>query len=155
MTLLHLHLITNHLPVLGPAFALGLLGFGLWRKSTEVTKAALGALVICSLLALPAYFTGEPAEDAMKRMSGISKSAIEEHQEAATAALIGIAVTGVVSLAGLLAFRHGKPVPAWLGSIILVAVLAVCGLMGWTAMLGGQIRHTEIRTGNWSIFREQ
>ncbi len=155
MTLLHLHLITNHLPVIGTAFALGLLGFGLWRKSADVTKAALGAFVICSLLALPAYFTGEPAEHAVKRMSGVSQSTIEEHQEAATVALIGIAVLGVMSLTGLIFFRHGKPVPAWPGSIILIAALAVCGLMGWTAMLGGQIRHTEIRSGGWSIFRER
>jgi len=155
MTLLHLHLLTNHLPVLGAAFALGLLVFGQWRKSAELTKAALGAFVIFAVLALPAYFTGEPAEKGLKGTLGVSKPSIEEHEEAATAALIGSAVLGVASLAGLLFFGRGKAVPHWFASLIIAAALVVCALMAWTANLGGQIRHSEIRSSGRSIFRER
>ena len=35
-----------------------------------------------------------------------------------------------------------------LGVFVLVASLIVSGLMAWTANLGGQIRHTEIRADN-------
>jgi hypothetical protein len=144
----HWHLILNHIPVLGTAFGLGLLLFARWRKSDELTKAALGALVIIALLAVPAYLTGEPAEGGVKGLPGVLKSDIEHHEDAATIAFIGVLVVGVGALAGLIVFRKGKPVPFWFSSLIVAAALIVSGLMAWTANLGGQVRHTEIRGGS-------
>ena len=67
----HLHLLLNHVPVLGTAFGLGLLVFGMGRKSQELKKTALGVFVIVALLAVPAYLTGEPAEDGVQGLPGI------------------------------------------------------------------------------------
>jgi hypothetical protein len=39
MSATHFHLILNHIPVLGTAFGLGLLIFGLLRTSDEIKKA--------------------------------------------------------------------------------------------------------------------
>ena len=36
MNLTHLHLALNHIPVLGTAFGLALLIFGIWQKSNEL-----------------------------------------------------------------------------------------------------------------------
>jgi hypothetical protein len=141
----HWHLLLNHIPVLGTAFSLGLLAFAIWRKSDEVKKAAFGALVIVALLTVPAYLTGEPAEGMVTGLPGVSKTFIEHHEDAATTAFVGVLVVGVGALAGLILFRRGKTVPGWFGSLILVALLIVSGLMAWTANLGGQVRHTEIR----------
>lgn len=141
----HLHLMLNHIPVLGTAFGLGLLAFGLWRRSDELKKASLGVLVIIALLAVPAYLTGEPAEDLVKPLPGVSRMIMGHHEEAAEIAFTGLVVLGVASLAGLILFRRGKSLPAWLSGIILAGSLVVVGLMSWTANLGGQIRHTEIR----------
>jgi hypothetical protein len=52
MTLTHLHLVLNHVPVLGTAFGLALLAFGIWRRSTELKKTALGVFVLTALMAL-------------------------------------------------------------------------------------------------------
>jgi len=52
---------------------------------------------------------------------------------------------GVVSLAGLLFFRRSRTIPLWFSGFALVLSLAATGAMGWTANLGGQIRHSEIR----------
>jgi hypothetical protein len=54
---------------------------------------------------------------------------------------------GVVALAGLILFRRAERLPGWIVAATLVLFLATSGLMGWTANLGGQIRHTEIRAG--------
>jgi uncharacterized membrane protein len=54
---------------------------------------------------------------------------------------------GVVALAGLILFRHAEKLPGWIVAATLVLSIATSGLMGWTANLGGQIRHTEIRAG--------
>ena len=46
----HLHLMLNHIPVLGTAFGLGLLAFALWRRSDELKKTALGVFVLVALM---------------------------------------------------------------------------------------------------------
>jgi hypothetical protein len=143
----HVHLMLNHIPVLGTAIGLGLLLFAFWRKSDELKKTTLGFLVLVALLAVPVYLTGEPAEDAVKKLPGVSKAIMEQHEEAAAVAFTGVVVLGVASLAGLLLFRRGKPVPAWFGSLMIASSLIVGGLMAYTANIGGQVRHTEIRSG--------
>ena len=145
MNATHLHLILNHLPVLGTAFGLGLLLFGLWRKSSELKKTALGVFVLVALAAVPVYLTGEPAEDGVESLPGVSKPFIERHESAAGAALTGAVVLGVASLGGLICFRRGRLLPAWFSISLLVPAVIVSGLMVWTASLGGQVRHTEIR----------
>lgn len=137
----------NHVPVLGAAFGLGLLAFGIWRQSNELKKVALGFFVIAALIAIPAYFTGEPAEEVVESLPGVSETIIEQHEQAAVIAFSGIVALGVVALAGLFFLRRGKLVPAWFGSMMLVSSLLVSALMAWTANVGGQIRHTEIRSG--------
>ncbi len=148
MNATHLHLLLNHAPVLGTVFGLALLAFALWRKSEELKKTALGVFVIFALLAVPVYLTGEPAEHVAKQLPGASKPAIEQHEDAAGVAFTGVVVVGGAALTGLLLFRRGKIVPAWFCSGMLAASLIVSGLMAWTANLGGQIRHPEIRSNN-------
>jgi len=148
MNATHLHLILNHIPVLGTAFGLGLLLFGLWRSSDELKKTALGIFVIVALAAVPVYLTGEPAEDGVESLPGVSKPIIEQHEEAAAVSFTGVVVLGVAALTGLICFRRGRLLPAWSSVSLLVASLIVSGLMAWTANLGGQIRHSEIRAGN-------
>jgi uncharacterized membrane protein len=146
MNLAHLHLILNHAPVLGTAFGLGLLLYGLWRRSDELKKAALGVLVIVSLLAIPAYLTGEPAEEVVESLPGDAKAIIERHEDAAVYAFSGILVLGAAALTGLIVFRRGREIPAPFSWGLLGASVIVGGLMAWTANLGGEIRHSEIRS---------
>jgi hypothetical protein len=145
MNLAHLHLIMNHAPVLGAVFALGLFIFAQWVRSEDFKRAALGVLVINALLALPAYFTGEPAEGMIKSVPGVMESLIEPHEDAAGVALTGVLLLGAGALAGLIFFRKGKIMPAWFSAVILAAALIVSALMAWTANLGGKIHHPEIR----------
>lgn len=146
MTLVHLHLILNHVPVLGVAFGFALLVWALVRKNRELFRVVCGAYAILALLTVPAYFTGEPAEQAVANLPGVTTNVIERHEGAAATAFAGIAVLGVASLLGLLLSRRGREIPAWMRPALLILAIGVCGLMFWTATLGGQIRHTEIRS---------
>jgi uncharacterized membrane protein len=143
----HIHLLLNHIPVLGTVFGLALLGYALARRNDALKKAALDAFVAVALLALPAYFTGEPAEEVVESAAGISKGAIDAHEDAALISLIGVEVLGVVALIGLVVASRGRPVAAKTTGAVLVVSLAAAGLMAWTANLGGQIHHEEIRAG--------
>lgn len=148
MNLAHLHLVLNHLPVLGTGFGLALLIFGLWRRSDELKKTALGVLALVALAAVPVYLTGEPAEELVETVPGVSKPAMERHERAASVSFTGVLVIGVAATAGLVFFRRGKALPRWFAMPMVASVMVVAGLMAWTANLGGQIRHTEIQGGS-------
>jgi len=135
----------NHLPVVGTIFGVLLLLLALLRKSEELKRVSLGVFVLTALLALPVYFTGEPAEKVVEHLPGVAEPLIEEHENAALFALLTAGGAGVVALAGLILFRRAKKLPGWIVAATLVLSLATSGLMGWTANRGGQIRHTEIR----------
>ena len=143
----HLHLLMNHIPVLGTFFGLALLAFAAWKRSDELRKAAFGTLVIAALAGVATYLTGEPAEDGVKGLPGISTALIEHHEEAAGIALGGAIALGVLALGGLIWFRGGQPIKNGFSTLALAAAILVTGLMAWTANLGGQIRHSEIRSG--------
>jgi uncharacterized membrane protein len=150
MNTTHVHLLLNHVPVVGAALGLLILSIGCWRKSEEIKKAALILFAAVTLVAIPAYVSGEPAEDGVKGLPGISKPIIEKHEDAAAVAFTGIVALGLFAIAGLIRYRRERPVPPWFTTSAVVASVIVCGLMAWTANLGGQVRHTEIRTSGGS-----
>ncbi len=145
MNLAHVYLILNHVPVLGIGFGILLLAIGMVKKCDGFVKASLLLFVVAALAALPTYFTGEPAEEIVEHLPSVSESAIEQHEEAAEAALVGTEVLGVIALAGLLVFSRSSTVPTWFMTFTLVISLAAGGLMARTAGLGGRIHHQEIR----------
>lgn len=145
MSATHIHLILNHVPVFGSIVGLALLGLSGWRKSDELKRVAFGFFVAVAILSAPVYLTGEPAEDSVKGLPGVSEAIVEKHEEAAAIAFTGVVILGVVGAVGLVLSRSGKTAPAWFGSTALAAAVAVSMLVGWTAHLGGQVRHTEIR----------
>jgi uncharacterized membrane protein len=147
----HLHLMLNHIPVLGTAFCMALVGWALIQKSEELKRVSLGAFVIVALLAIPAYLTGEPAEEVIEHLSGVSEATIEEHEDAATFAFAGVLAVGAAALGGLVFHWRAKPAPNWIVVVVLVLSVIVFAMMIRTANLGGLIRHPELR----SDFRAQ
>ena len=140
----HLHLLLNHVPVIGTLLALLLLLVAFVRKSEELKKVTLGLFVLIALVTIPVYLTGDPAEEMIENIPGISKVMIERHEDAALFSLIAVEVAGTIALAALLLFNRKK----WLGNLLAIVTLAFSlltgGLLAWTSNLGGQIRHTEI-----------
>ena len=140
----HLHLMLNHLPVVGMLFAMGLLAFGLLRSSDLLVKTAFGALVFVALVAIPAYMTGEPAEEIAEKLPEVSERVIEPHEEAAKFAIGATLAVGTLALAGLVKFRR-QALPPGIALSLLALSVAAAGTLAWTANLGGRIRHPEIR----------
>ncbi len=148
MNLAHVHLLLNHIPVMGITFGVLLLLLAFARRSEELKKVGLGVFVVTGALAVPTYFTGEPAEKVVERLPGVSSQIIERHEGAALIALIAASVVGALALAALLYFRAPKTLPAWAALSALVLSLVVGGLMARAANFGGMIRHSEIRSGS-------
>jgi uncharacterized membrane protein len=140
------HLVLNHVPILGVAFALPLLAVALFRRNETLLRAGWVALVVVALVAGPVYLAGEGAEEIVEDLPGVSHDAIEAHEEIALFALIGAVTLGVVSLAARVLSRRG-PAPEWLRIGSLVLALVVAGIMTATADKGGRIRHPEAHDG--------
>jgi uncharacterized membrane protein len=145
MNAAHLHLMINHVPVLGTVFGLLLLAVALGRKSEDLKRAALATFVIVAVAAVITYLTGEPAEAIVKKLPGLAEGQFERHEDLAGAAMGGSVGIGVAALVGLLWFQGARPIKPWFGGVLLLGALVVTGLMGYTAYLGGQIRHTEMQ----------
>jgi len=146
MNAAHLHLALNHLPVVGIPIVAAILAWGAWRRSDEIVRLALTALVALAVAALGVYLTGEPAEEMVEDLVGVSEAALERHEEAAVWSMYGALAMGALAFAALVIDR-GRRVSRPMVGAVLLAALAVSGSMAYTANLGGHIRHPEIRTG--------
>ena len=143
----HVHLMINHFPVVGVIGAVLLLLYALIKKSEEVKLVSLGAFVLVALITIPVYVTGGYAEDAVKNFPGVTEKFIGQHEDIAFYALILMETLGIFALMGLLLLRRSGKIPRWVISAVLVLSLITTAVIGFTANLGGQIRHTEIRAG--------
>jgi uncharacterized membrane protein len=150
----HIHLLLNHIPVVGILIGLVVLALGVWRRNDSWTRLALGLFAAGALVSLATMLTGESAEEAVEHLPGVSEMMIGTHEDAAELAAIGAYVLGAVSLAALVWVRR-RPLPRVLTVTVLPMALVVTGLMAYAANLGGQIRHVEIRTGAVASQAEQ
>lgn len=146
MNAVHWHLLLNHLPVLATPFGLAVLFWGILRRSEEVKKLALAVFIVSAVIAWPVRNTGREAGMSAPDSSDATEGFIGLHEQAADVALIALGVLGVVSLAALIIGRGSRPLPGWLAFLVLLSSATSSALLAQTAYLGGQVRHTEIRT---------
>ena len=144
MSLVHVHLMLNHLPVIGAVFVAALLAAAVYRRSAELTRVALAFVALLGVTSVVVFLTGEPAEELVERLPGVSESIMERHEEVALVATIVMSSAAALALIVLAVFRN-RLFPRWIASSSLVAALGLTAIMGYTANLGGQIRHSEIR----------
>ena len=147
MNIAHLHLILNHFPVVGSVIVALLLALALYRRSDELGRAALLLAALVGAVSIAVYFTGEPAEELVERLPGVSEAITEQHEEAALVATIVVAALGALSLVVLGMHRGRRALSRRTTGAALALALVASGVMGYTAFLGGQVRHTEIRPG--------
>jgi len=147
MDLAHLHLMLNHVPFLGALFAAIVIGWGLLRKNDTLQRFGMVTLVVSALIAIPTYYTGEPAEERIENSPGVEKAYIHEHEEAAEFGIVVISVAGIIGLAALLLASRAPSRLNLLSIICLLAALFAFATVARVANLGGQIRHPELRSG--------
>ena len=147
MSPVHVHLMLNHIPVVGMILALFLFAVAAVKRSDDIVKVILALFVLLGLVSIPVYLTGEPAEEAVEHLPGVSHDFIEAHEDAAAYALASVEVLGVASLVGLFLFRRSR-LPQWFVAVILILSIVASAVMVRTGNLGGQVRHSEIRSGS-------
>lgn len=141
----YLHLILNHIPLIGILIGLLTLISGFVFKSSHVKYAALGIFIFSALIAIPAYLTGEGAEHAVEHYPGVSKEVIEVHEDLGKAFLWFILGLGILSALTIAADRNNKP---FVGRLYIATGLLALLLLVFSFRLGvsgGEIRRPEIQ----------
>lgn len=148
MNTAHWHLLLNHFPIVGTVLGT-LIGIaGLVFKKNAIKQTALGVLIFSGLTAIPAYLTGEGAEEAVENLPGISETYIENHEELAEVFLVAVLLLSALSLVTLWLSSVKAKFPSVMFSLVLIGSIAVCIVAKQVGTSGGEIRHAEIRYGN-------
>ncbi|MEP6619443.1 MAG: hypothetical protein ABJE47_09015 [bacterium] len=142
----HPHLLVNHVPILGAVFALCLLVVSYRYAGDILRRTAFVVLVATALGAAAADYTGDDAKDAVRGLPGVGREQIRAHEDAAERAYVAAGLLGVLALGALVRWR-ATTVPQGVAFGMLGGAAVVGGLMAYTGLLGGRVRHTELRPG--------
>lgn len=140
----HIHLLFNHFPIIGSIIAVLVLLSGIILKNQTVRYVAYGLFVFALLTTVPAFLSGEGAEEIVEAYPGVSHDIIHEHEEGAEAALWLMVISGV--LAGIVFYLEYSA--NLLASKVRIALLAIALVnvlfMARAGNSGGKIRHPEL-----------
>jgi uncharacterized membrane protein len=142
----HQHLLLNHLPIIIPILALLVLVSGFLYSSAVIKRVGLALFVLGALFTIPAFTTGEGAEEVVEMIPGISDQYIEVHEEVAETFAVLSYVLGALSLVALWASWKQKSFARHLVATVMVLSLPVLFFAQQSGSTGGEIRHEEIRT---------
>ena len=101
MNFAHIHLLLNHIPVIGIPIVFIFLAYAIYTKNAATQKFSLWALFVLAAMVVPVYFTGEPAEDVIHNLPDFAESFVEPHEDAAMVSLIFTSLTGIAALFAL------------------------------------------------------
>ena len=144
----HWHLVVNHLPIIFPIVGVIVMITGLISKSEAVKRTAFMIFVFGALAVIAAMNTGEGAEEVVEKINGVTENYIESHEETAETFAILSYILGGISLFGLWASFKQKTFSSNISISTLIFAFVVLFFAKQTGTTGGEIRHTEIRSGN-------
>jgi uncharacterized membrane protein len=144
----HWHLVVNHLPIIFPIVGVIVMITGLISKSEAVKRTAFMIFIFGALAAIAAMNTGEGAEEVVEKINGVTENYIESHEETAETFAILSYILGGISLLGLWASFKQKSFSSIISIGTLIFAFVVLFFAKQTGTTGGEIRHTEIRSGN-------
>lgn len=141
----HWHLLFNHLPIIVPLLGFLVMIAAIILRSEIMKRTAYAMFIFGALCAIPAFVTGEGAEEIVEDLQGVSEQLIKTHEEIADTFAIVSYVLGAVALLGLWVNWKQKSFSNILSFITIAVCAAVLILAKQTGTTGGEIRHTEIR----------
>lgn len=145
----HLHLLINHFPTVGLTVAFALLVISILSdseamKHDTMRPTAFGVLFGIAVMTLPVFTTGLAAEGAIEKLPGISKAAMDAHENSALLAFVVLELAGACAWFGLWRWRRTNRIPPGVTILTFILSAVSLGFMTIAASIGGGIRHPEI-----------
>jgi uncharacterized membrane protein len=147
MNFAYIHLLLNHIPVVGSIIGFGLFLLSFFGKNDDLRRGSLIVFATMALVAIPAFASGKGAQLMLQGKPGISDDFMQRHEGAAMLALWFVEATGALALAGLWQFHRRARMARWNVAAVLIFSLLAVGLMARTGNTGGEISHVEVRAG--------
>src|SRR4029077_17543201 len=113
MNFVHIHLLLNHIPVIGSIIGFGLFLISFFGKNDDLRRSSLIIFAAMGLIAIPAFTSGKGAQLMLKEKPGISDAFVQRHEGAAMLALWFLEATGAFALAGLWQFHRRARMSRW------------------------------------------
>lgn len=149
----HLHVVFNHLPLIGIGAALIPLLVGVIGKQRAVTITGLAMLAIFAGTTALAMDTGEDAYERFEdgplagTLDGDGIAWMHIHEDRAhLASKAGYATAGIAIVMLVISVVSSKATRIAGAIALLGGAVTVAGMV-WTADIGGKIRHPEFRSG--------
>lgn len=142
----YLHLLINHIPVILAPLGFFVAILALITRRRAVWLYALATLTLAGISAWPVMATGDAAGDFVRHnVPGVSREAIESHEESGDTVMWVLIVGGVISAYAW--FRLGRQpnerLPMWLVALVLVTGAFSTVGVTITSLKGGEIIHKE------------
>ena len=141
----HLHLTFNHLPLIAPIIALLVMIGGIIFKSDVIKRTAYAIFIFGAIMTIPAFVSGEGAEEIAEELPGVTHHIIHEHEEVAETFALLSYLLGALSLIGIWSNWKGKSLSKVSTYVTVLLSIVVIFLGKQVGTSGGEIRHTEIR----------
>ncbi len=119
---------------------------GMIRKNDGAITAGLIIYVIMAVAVVPAYLSGEEAEERVENIAGVNESVIHEHEEMAELSLWLTSVSGLLALGALYTrSKQSSLAPKAALAFVVLAIIAF-GQAARTGHEGGKIRRPDLGT---------
>lgn len=150
----HLHLLLNHVPVIGFFVGVGLFIASFTGRNDDLRRSSLIIFAVIALLTIPTFVSGVGADRTIAREPGVSEALVKRHEGAAMLGLWFVEATGAAALMALWRSRRTGRTPR--GNVVAVLLLAIVAavLMGRTGNTGGDIRHPQPGTAQGAAVSE-
>ena len=144
----YVHVLLNPLPVYGTAMGVLALVSALLMRSKPAQVLALILVIFGCGSVWPVVEYGEKAEDRVQSMSNKeARPWLEAHGKRADVGKFFFYVTAGLAAVALVAQWKFPKLGVKLTVVTLLAAVLCLGVGGWISHAGGQVRHSEFRTG--------
>ena len=147
MNYAHLHLLLNHVPIIGSIIGLGLFLVSFFGKNQDLRRASYIVFAGVALATIPAFLSGFGAQQMIKDAPGMSDALIRRHESSALLSMWFMEVTGALALIGLWQSQSAARPSRWNVALVLLFSVLAAVLIARTGNTGGDIRHPEDQTG--------
>jgi len=94
----HLHLLLNHVPIIGFFVGVGLFVASFTGSNDDLRRSSLIIFAVIALLTIPTFVSGVGADRTIAGEDGVSEALIQRHEGAAMLGLWFVEATGAAAL---------------------------------------------------------
>jgi uncharacterized membrane protein len=147
MFAVQVHLVLNHVPLTGLVFGLVFYILGIKKSSEAALLTGERIFVAVGAISIAVLASGLRSAHALSAVQWLDTAAVHSHQRAGILTLIALIVLSILSGIILKRSRGSHKVGfVRLRTAILVLATLSFVMVLWTSQLGGELRHSELKS---------